>query len=136
MGRASTRLARVGGPPASGRGPARESVRQAGVGDRCEVGGADAELVPGSPGSTSIRRCFVWGDGFDDSVTADRGYGEAAVQKDLEDLGVSYVAIPRKGKTSQARRQVEHRRAFQVKWRTGCEGRISHLKRTYGWNRT
>lgn len=72
------------------------------------------------------------------AVTADRGYGEAAVQKDLEDLGVSYVAIPRKGKPSQARRQVEHRRAFQekVKWRTGCEGRISHLKRTYGWNRT
>ena len=53
-------------------------------------------------------------------------------------IGVSYVAIPRKGKPSQARRQVEHRRAFQekVKWRTGCEGRISHLKRTYGWNRT
>ena len=23
-----------------------------------------------------------------------------------------------------------------MKWRTGCEGRISHLKRTYGWNRT
>ena len=32
----------------------------------------------------------------------------------------------------------EHRRAFQdkVKWRTGSEGRISHLKRNYGWNRT
>ena len=24
----------------------------------------------------------------------------------------------------------------QVKWRTGCEGRINHLKRGYGWNRT
>jgi IS5 family transposase len=23
-----------------------------------------------------------------------------------------------------------------VKWRTGCEGRISHLKRNYGWDRT
>jgi IS5 family transposase len=23
-----------------------------------------------------------------------------------------------------------------VKWRTGCEGRISHLKRSYGWDRT
>lgn len=72
------------------------------------------------------------------AVTADRGYGEAAIQKDLEDLGVSYVAIPRKGKPGIARRQVEHRRAFQdkVKWRTGCEGRISHLKRSFGWNRT
>jgi transposase, IS5 family len=23
-----------------------------------------------------------------------------------------------------------------VKWRTGCEGRISHLKRNYGWDRS
>ena len=23
-----------------------------------------------------------------------------------------------------------------VKWRTGCEGRISYLKRGYGWDRT
>ena len=23
-----------------------------------------------------------------------------------------------------------------MKWRTGCEGRISHLKRNYGWDRT
>jgi len=23
-----------------------------------------------------------------------------------------------------------------VKWRTGSEGRINHLKRSYGWNRT
>jgi IS5 family transposase len=23
-----------------------------------------------------------------------------------------------------------------VKWRTGCEGRISHLKHRYGWDRT
>jgi len=23
-----------------------------------------------------------------------------------------------------------------VKWRTGSEGRISHLKHQYGWNRT
>ena len=23
-----------------------------------------------------------------------------------------------------------------VKWRTGCEGRISYLKYRYGWNRT
>jgi IS5 family transposase len=30
------------------------------------------------------------------------------------------------------------RRAFRakVKWRTGSEGRINHVKRSYGWNRT
>jgi IS5 family transposase len=72
------------------------------------------------------------------AVTADRGYGEASVERDLTDLGVRNVAIPRKGKPTAARREFEHRRAFRdkVKWRTGSEGRINHLKRSYGWNRT
>ena len=72
------------------------------------------------------------------TVTADRGYGEAAVDQALSDLGVRNVVIPRKGKAGVARQQVEHRRAFRrtVKWRTGCEGRISTLKRGYGWDRT
>ena len=72
------------------------------------------------------------------AVTADRGYGEASVETDLHDLGVRYVAIPRKAKPSAARRKVEHRRAFRkhVKWRTGSEGRISSVKRSYGWNRS
>ncbi len=40
--------------------------------------------------------------------------------------------------TSPARKALEHRRGFRklVKWRTGCEGRISYLKRGYGWDRT
>lgn len=72
------------------------------------------------------------------AVTADRGYGEAAVEDDLHQLGVRNVAIPRKSKPSAARREFEHRRAFRdkVKWRTGSEGRINHIKRSYGWNRT
>ena len=53
-------------------------------------------------------------------------------------LGVRTVAIPRQAKTSAARKAVEHGRGFRrlVKWRTGCEGRISYLKRGYGWDRT
>jgi IS5 family transposase len=41
-------------------------------------------------------------------------------------------------KPGSARREFEHRRAFRdkVKWRTGSEGRINHLKRSYAWNRT
>lgn len=72
------------------------------------------------------------------AVTADRGYGEASVEDDLHKLGVRSVAIPRKTKPTAARRALEHRRAFRdkVKWRTGSEGRINHLKRSYGWNRT
>nr|GLK36407.1 hypothetical protein GCM10017611_32640 [Rhodococcus wratislaviensis] len=48
------------------------------------------------------------------------------------------VVIPRKGKPSAGRRAAEHRPAFRrtIKWRTGVEGRISALKRGYGWDRT
>jgi transposase, IS5 family len=72
------------------------------------------------------------------AVTADRGYGEARVEDELHELGVRSIAIPRKSKPSPARREFEHRRAFRdkVKWRTGSEGRINHIKRSYGWNRT
>jgi IS5 family transposase len=72
------------------------------------------------------------------TVTADRGYGEAAVEQDLAELGVRTVVIPRKGRPGTARQHVEKRRAFRrtIKWRTGCEGRISTLKRGYGWDRT
>jgi transposase, IS5 family len=72
------------------------------------------------------------------AVTADRGYGYTSVENDLHDLGVRYVAIPRASRPGAARREFEHRKAFRakIKWRTGCEGRINHLKRSYGWNRT
>jgi IS5 family transposase len=72
------------------------------------------------------------------AVTADRGYGQAAVERDLRELGVRTVAIPRQSVTSAARKAVEHGRGFRqlAKWRTGCEGRISYLKRGYGWDRT
>lgn len=72
------------------------------------------------------------------AVTADRGYGEASVERELHELGIRSVAIPRKGKPGATRREFEHRRAFRkmVKWRTGSEGRINHIKRSYGWDRT
>ena len=72
------------------------------------------------------------------TVAADRGYGEQAVDDDLHDLGVDDVVIPRKGRPGKARQAHERRRTFRrhVKWRTGCEGRISTLKRGYGWDRT
>jgi len=71
-------------------------------------------------------------------VTADRGYGEKSVEDDLHELGVRTVVIPRKGRPGRERQAQEHRRAFRrtVKWRTGSEGRISTLKRGYGWDRT
>lgn len=72
------------------------------------------------------------------AVTADRGYGEQGVEDDLRDTGVRYVVLPTKGRPTAARRQVENRRAFKkmVRWRTGCEGRISCAKRDFGLSRT
>ena len=54
------------------------------------------------------------------------------------DSGSATVVIPRKGRPRKARRAEEHRPAFRriVKWRTGSEGRISALKRGYGWDRS
>ena len=71
-------------------------------------------------------------------VTADRGYWDSTIEPDLATIGVTTVVIPRTGKPSQARAAIEHADAFitAVKWRTGCEGRISHLKRDWAWRRT
>lgn len=43
-----------------------------------------------------------------------------------------------KGQAGRARQAHEHTRLFRrlVKWRTCSEGRISHLKHRYGWDRT
>jgi len=70
-------------------------------------------------------------------VTADPGYGEAAVEADLRKLKVRQVAIPRKGKPGAARQKIERARWFrrEVKWRTGSEARINCLKRDNGWRR-
>jgi IS5 family transposase len=72
------------------------------------------------------------------AVTADRAYGDAGVEQSLRTAGVRYVVLPTKGKPNAARRAVEKRRAFKkmVRWRTGCEGRISCAKRDFGLART
>jgi transposase, IS5 family len=72
------------------------------------------------------------------AVTADRGYSDPGVEDGLGKLGVRYVVLPTKGRPNATRRQVENRRAFKamVKWRTGCEGRISCAKRDFGLART
>lgn len=71
-------------------------------------------------------------------VTADRGYWDSTIEADLTTAGVASVVIPRTGKPSKARAAIEHVDTFitAVKWRTGCEGRISHLKRDWAWDRT
>ena len=103
----------------------------------------DHDVLPGNPADAprlvpSVERVIKRTGRKPRTVTADRGYGEAGVDDALHDLGIPNVVIPRKGRPSKARQTVERQRAFRkhVKWRTGCEGRISHLKRNYGWDRT
>jgi IS5 family transposase len=103
----------------------------------------DHDVQPGNPADASrlapsIERVKKRTGRTPRTVTADRGYGEQAVDDALTDLGVRHVVIPRRGRPNKTRQAVEHRRAFRrhVKWRTGCEGRISTLKRGYGWDRS
>ncbi len=55
-------------------------------------------------------------------VAADHGYGEAPVYKELEDLGVKKVTMPKKGKLSQARKKAEPARVSGT-WSSGGPGR-------------
>jgi IS5 family transposase len=103
----------------------------------------DYEVKIGNPSDTeqlapAIKRVRQRLGRTPEQVAADRGYGEARVDQELEELGVHSVVIPRKGKPGKARQDLEHSPEFRdlVKWRTGCEGRISHLKRRYGWDRS
>jgi len=103
----------------------------------------DHNMEPGNPADApqlakAVKRVIARTGRKPRTVTADRGYGEQGVDDDLAALGVRHVVIPRKGKPDKARQAVERRRAFRrtVKWRTGSEGRISTLKRGFGWDRT
>jgi IS5 family transposase len=86
----------------------------------------------------AIERVAARANNVPTAVTADRGYGESTVEDALSALGVVTIVLPTKGKPNASRRAIEQRPAFHrlVKWRTGSEGRISCLKRDFGWNRT
>jgi len=103
--------------------------------DHCiEIGNPpDAPML--APAIARIKKLFAK---VPKNATADRGYGEAKVEADLHELGVNYVAIPRKGRPGAARQAIESSRRFRqlIKWRTGSEGRISYLKHSWGWERT
>ena len=103
----------------------------------------DHDVQPGNPADAprlrpAVERVKKRTGRTPQTVAADRGYGEQAVEDALHDLGVKQVVIPRKGRPGKARQAHERQPTFRrhLKWRTGCEGRISNLKRGYGWDRT
>jgi IS5 family transposase len=71
-------------------------------------------------------------------AAADVGFFSAANEAKAEELGVKWVAVPSQSTKSQQRKQRQKKRWFKKaqKWRTGCEGRISVLKRRHGMNRS
>ncbi len=70
-------------------------------------------------------------------ATADAGYYSRAQEQAVEKKGVKWVAVPNRNTKSAERKKKEHSRWFKKAqaWRTGCEGRISVLKRRHGLTR-
>jgi len=70
-------------------------------------------------------------------LATDAGFYSDANEKAMGKMGVKRVAIPNRSTKSTERRLLQKKRWFRKAqaWRTGCEGRISVLKRRHGLNR-
>ena len=70
-------------------------------------------------------------------VTADAGFYSQAQERAVKDKGVQWVAVPNRQTRSAERKKLEKTPWFKKAqaWRTGCEGRISVLKRRHGLTR-
>ena len=70
-------------------------------------------------------------------VAADAGFYSQAQERAVQDKGVKWVAVPNRNTRSAERKKLEKSRWFRKAqaWRTGCEGRISVLKRRHGLGR-
>jgi len=91
--------------------------------------------------ATRVADLTLWGPSLDrheelfgrppDLATADAGFFSGANERLAKERGISRVALPRTTRSEAARvRRRWFRRA--LRWRTGCEAKISVLKRRYG----
>jgi IS5 family transposase len=71
-------------------------------------------------------------------VATDAGFHSAKNEAAAQEKGVERVCIPNRSTKSAERKREQKKRWFRngQKWRTGCEGRISVLKRRHGLNRS
>jgi IS5 family transposase len=71
-------------------------------------------------------------------LATDAGFHSAKNEAAAQDKGVERVCIPNHSTKSAERKREQKKRWFRngQKWRTGCEGRISVLKRRHGLNRS
>jgi IS5 family transposase len=72
-----------------------------------------------------------------DIAAGDRGFASAANEDAATARGVRRVVLPRPGRKTPARRVHERQRWCRrgQRWRVGCEGRISVIKRRHGLRR-
>ena len=72
-----------------------------------------------------------------ETVAADAACYSAENEKAAKKMGVQQFAVPNRKTTSAERRRLQKESWFRQAqaWRTGCEGRISVLKRRHGLNR-
>ena len=70
-------------------------------------------------------------------VAADAAFYSKVNEDKLHEMGVRHVAVPNRNTRSQERKRLQRRPWFKQgqRWRTGCEGRISVLKRRHGLSR-
>jgi transposase, IS5 family len=99
----------------------------------CELRPADSTLLEGC-----LEKHVEQFGRAPECVAADPGFFSAANESKAEQLGVTRVSIPSHDTKSPARKQRQQQRWFKElqKWRTGCEGRISVLKRRHGMRRS
>ena len=99
----------------------------------CEQRPADSTLLPGC-----LEQHVEQFGRVPEHVAADPGFFSAANESKAHQMGVSRVSIPSHDTKSPARKQRQKQHWFKElqKWRTGCEGRISVLKRRHGLRRS
>jgi transposase, IS5 family len=110
----------------------------------CERGFvADHQLQQGNPPDApqlvpAVQRVAEVTGRVAGTVVGDRGFGTAANDRALAELGVTRIGLQRKGRLSPTRAALERTRPFRRlrNWRVGIEARISHLKRSFGLRRT
>lgn len=70
-------------------------------------------------------------------ATADAAFYSTQNEAAAHALGVKRLSVPNRSTKSAERKQLQKKRWFRngQKWRTGCEGRISLVKRRHGLNR-
>ncbi|HSL22189.1 MAG TPA: transposase [Vicinamibacterales bacterium] len=93
-----------------------------------------ADVTPWPP---VLDRHIAMFDRPPDLAAAGRGFASAANEDAAITRGVRRIILPRPGRKTPARRAHERQRWFRrgQRWRVGCEGRISVLKRRHGLRR-